>query len=236
MNRLPTVLLATASALAAVFVGPAAARADTPIAMERNYRSGLCFGPAGASVADNARIVQYFCDAHPTRFWRYVTANDNNEAVQIVNNGTGKCLTPAGASRHARARIVQYACDDDPSRWWTRRWLTDTRYQWVNTQSNLCLSTDGESMRVNSGLLLYDCDDHLSRQWVRYGEDRAEDGVNNGDQGGPGNNGGFGNDGGLGNDGGFNDDGGLNGGDQGGFDNRDSDDRGDHQGGAPVPG
>ncbi|GAA1747866.1 hypothetical protein GCM10009681_18850 [Luedemannella helvata] len=162
--------------LAPAVVGPPAYAARGTVAMQQNYRTGLCLAPAGAHTRNNTVIVQYFCDADPTRFWEYVATRDDPEVFYIRNDSTGKCLTPAGGHRDAGEVIVQFVCDDHPSRWWKREWLTSTRYRIVNPHSGLCMSARGATMFINKPIELAECDDRLSRQWQSYISPATEQG------------------------------------------------------------
>jgi hypothetical protein len=76
----------------------------------------LCLSPAGGSTAKNAPIVEYYCDADPSRHWT-ITSSNGTYAFRNVNSNM--CLSPAGGSTARGALIVQYYCDGDPSRRWT---------------------------------------------------------------------------------------------------------------------
>jgi hypothetical protein len=71
----------------------------------QNVRSGRCLSGSGG-----ARVVQYRCDAAPSRRWRLLDGVGNTFLMR--NEAGGRCLTGVGAA------VVQGACDGDRSRRW----------------------------------------------------------------------------------------------------------------------
>jgi|tagenome__1003787_1003787.scaffolds.fasta_scaffold19525392_1 cytolethal distending toxin subunit A len=134
------------TAAASVFQGPAFTM--------QNQLSGKCLTPAGGSVGENALIVQYTCDGHPSRSWTF------QDGGRLRNVNSGKCLTPAGGSVGDNVIIVQYTCDTHPSRYWTIE-----NGQVRNVYSGKCLSPAGGSVGQNVAVVQYTCDGHLSRYW-----------------------------------------------------------------------
>jgi len=80
---------------------------------------GLCLSPAGGSTAKNAPIVEYYCDADPSRHWTVTALTWSSGTYAIRNVKSNMCLSPAGGGTAEGTVIVQYYCDGDPSRLWT---------------------------------------------------------------------------------------------------------------------
>ena len=81
-----------------------------------NLNSGLCLTIAGGSADRNTVAVQYTCDGHPSRRWRYMASSANS--FRLVNMHSGLCLTIAGGGTDRNTTAVQYPCDQDRSRDW----------------------------------------------------------------------------------------------------------------------
>jgi hypothetical protein len=92
---------------------------DGDIVAITNLNSGLCLTVAGGDTAKNAKSVQYNCDSHPSRRWRYTRGTGGT--FQLVNVNSGLCLTIAGGATDRDAVAVQYPCDGHPSRNWQFR-------------------------------------------------------------------------------------------------------------------
>jgi len=106
-----------------------------------NANSGLCLTIAGGGRDNNAEVVQYPCDDHPSRFWSFTVVN--GDIVAITNLNSGLCLTIAGGGTARNTTAVQYPCDDHPSRRWRYTRVDERTFRLVNVNSDLCLTIAG---------------------------------------------------------------------------------------------
>ena len=75
----------------------------------------------GLSTANNVTALQFDCDSHPSRTWKFSDVTGSG-VYQIKNVQTNKCLTIAGGVSTANnVTALQFDCDSDPSRTWTIR-------------------------------------------------------------------------------------------------------------------
>ena len=88
----------------------------------KNVQTNKCLTIAGGvSTANNVTALQFDCDSHPSRTWKFSDVTGSG-VYQIRNVQTNKCLTIAGGvSTDNNVRSVQFTCDTDLSRRWTIR-------------------------------------------------------------------------------------------------------------------
>jgi len=132
-----------------------------------NVATGLCITPAGGGTAANTVMVQYFCDADPSRLWDDALRVDGY--AELFNINANQCLSPAGASTAAGASIVQYDCDADPARGWALAFVPgvdSSQFHLVDETSGMCVSIT--STWINSGLVQNPCDDNDASQRWRF--------------------------------------------------------------------
>jgi cytolethal distending toxin subunit A len=129
-----------------------------------NAKSGLCLTIAGGGTTNNAEVVQYLCDDHPSRFWT-LSVVQGTDIVHVKNVNSGLCLTVAGGGTDRNVTSVQYPCDDHPSRRWRYTGVDDKTFRLVNVNSNLCLTIAGGGSNANDRAVQFPCDGHPSRDW-----------------------------------------------------------------------
>jgi hypothetical protein len=137
--------------------------------------SNLCLSPAGGRTELNNPIVQYFCDADPSRLWTLQPTADStpgDEIVQVRDMATGLCLSPAGGSLADQAVIVEYLCDGDAARQWVLDLDSSGVYTYVgNMNSGLCLTLPGEQAGgLNTEAVQSGCDADAARWSVSTGD------------------------------------------------------------------
>jgi len=120
-----------------------------------NLHSGLCVAVAGGSTANNAQIVQYYCDGEASRFWQLELIASGQ--YRIRNLKSGKCLAIAGGSAATGAYAVLFTCDDHISRRWRLDSLGGGNFHIVNLNSGKCLTVENASTAPNAKLLQYPC-------------------------------------------------------------------------------
>ncbi len=145
----------------------------------KNLYNGLCWAVAGASAANNAKIVQYTCDPlkpQSQRFeWFYNMGETEDTYVMIyIRNddffvGYSGCVAVAGGSKASLAQIVQFDCDSEDRSLWQIKYVGPTgTYQIKNKHSGLCITQDGLSRKINAVLVQYTCDGQSARRWYDY--------------------------------------------------------------------
>ncbi|GAA2485723.1 RICIN domain-containing protein [Winogradskya humida] len=161
------VLLAVFLAVTSLVGVPAQAAGDEAANVKiQNLESRLCLTPAGSSGALNATIVQYLCQADPSRSYT-IHFDSARQSYQIWNMKNDLCLSPAGGSVGLNVVIVQYTCDSD----WARHWYVVKQagiWSLRNAKSDLCLSPAGGSTALNATIVQYYCDGNRSRTWDWY--------------------------------------------------------------------
>lgn len=129
-----------------------------------NANSGLCLTIAGGGTDNNAEVVQFPCDDHPSRFWSFAAVN-GTDIFHVKNVNSGLCLTVAGGGTVRNTTSVQYPCDNDPSRRWRYARVDDSTFQLVNVNSGLCLTIAGGGTVRNTVAVQFPCDGDRSRDW-----------------------------------------------------------------------
>jgi cytolethal distending toxin subunit A len=146
-----------------VLVPPAEPVAGGRVAIV-NANSGLCLTIAGGGTDNNAEVVQYLCDDHPSRFWNFI-AVEGTDIFQIKNVNSGLCLTVAGGATDRNVTSVQYPCDSHPSRRWRYVKSEDRTFRLMNVNSGLCLTIAGGGTDRNARAVQFPCDGDRSRDW-----------------------------------------------------------------------
>ena len=126
-----------------------------------NANSGLCLSPAGGTSNRNEQIVQFTCDADPSRAWMIEPIEGN--VVKVLNAKSGQCIAVAGGSSERNTPSVQFPCDGDPSRRWLYAPLNDGSFRLINLQSGLCLTIAGGTTGRNDVAVQFPCDADRSR-------------------------------------------------------------------------
>jgi hypothetical protein len=120
-RRCATLLAAGAIAASAATAAASGgtAYADTPQS-GHTYRittsASLAVDVSGASLDDNAPVIQWPVNGGPNQSWRVQQLADGN--VWIVNVNSGKCLSVNGASLSPGAGLVQFTCYTAPNEEW----------------------------------------------------------------------------------------------------------------------
>jgi hypothetical protein len=160
-----SIALISAALVAAVLsiAGPALAATTAatgiPITIEN---SGKCMNVAGASTANNAKVIQYTCVPTATND-KWVVVPKGNDAdgfglYWFQNVASGKCLTVAGASTANNASLIQYTCTTGGN----ETWYIDSQYErptvrFISAGSGLCLDVPGRSTANSVNLVQYTC-------------------------------------------------------------------------------
>jgi hypothetical protein len=128
--------------------------AGIPITMEN---SGKCLNVAGASTANNAKVIQYTCVASATND-KWVLVPQAGGVYWVQNVASGKCLTVQGASTTNNALLIQYACTTGDNETWRVESLLDAPTMRLHsTLSGRCLDVPGNSTANNVQLIQYTC-------------------------------------------------------------------------------
>jgi hypothetical protein len=127
-----------------------------------NGKSAKCIGVDGASTANGAQAMQFWCDSRnqPNDNQSWQLRSNGGDRFRIVNRHSGLCLGVDGASLENLARVQQFDCAaPDPNNNQSWRFLrTDGDYfQIVNGKSNKCLGVDGASTDNAVNLLQFTC-------------------------------------------------------------------------------
>jgi cytolethal distending toxin subunit A len=165
-GRITSILSVFIPVIFGILSMPAAAAAAPPSGRVAivNAKSGLCLTIAGGVRDNNAEVVQFPCDDHPSRYWSFTDLN-GTDVVEVTNLNSGLCLTIAGGVTGRNARSVQYTCDSDPSRHWRLTTVNEGTFRLVNVNSGLCLTIAGGGTDRNTAAVQYPCDGDPSRDW-----------------------------------------------------------------------
>jgi hypothetical protein len=147
-------------ALVAALMPAVAARAATAPAAGVSVKlahSDKCLNVMGASTANNAKIVQYFCVAAAQNDkFKIVPRGGGNYWIQGI--GSGKCLNVLNNSQANGASIIQYGCGPQLNTLWKVDEVPDRpTVRFISASSGKCLNLPQASTANNVNLIQYYC-------------------------------------------------------------------------------
>ncbi|HEY0699439.1 MAG TPA: RICIN domain-containing protein, partial [Micromonospora sp.] len=154
-----SVTLLAAAAVAVAAAAPAGAAitpaAGTPLIAAH---SGKCLNVDGASLANEAAVIQYTC--FPSMLndkWRAVPMGDGTYHLIAIHSG--KCLNVSKASLLNSAAVIQYTCSTSGKndRWRPRAVPRTQKFQLVAEHSGKCLNVSGASLLNEAAIIQYTC-------------------------------------------------------------------------------
>ena len=78
-----------------------------------NVGSGKCLTVKGASMLNNAAVIQYSCTLGANELWHF------GADYTVINNKSGKCLTVKSQGTANGATLLQYTCNGGRNQVWT---------------------------------------------------------------------------------------------------------------------
>jgi hypothetical protein len=152
--------LAVAALVAIVVPATSAQAATTPAAgiQVRIAHSQKCLNVSGASVDNNAKIVQYGCVGASVTNDKFVLVPRGQGRYWIQGVGSRKCLNVAGNSMADGGLIIQYACGTQLNTAWEIEEVLDQPTVRIRSaSSDKCLNLPNSQTANNVQLIQYTC-------------------------------------------------------------------------------
>jgi hypothetical protein len=132
----------------------------------QNVNSGLCLNVSGGSMANGAKLIQYYCydngfpnnQIYKNNQW-YL---DYDQGVYYIRSASsGLCVNVSGASTMDGAQVIQYSC----VRTFNNQWVFTSDRMVENVNSWKCLNVFGGSTAAGGNVIQYTCVDHNANRW-----------------------------------------------------------------------
>jgi Ricin-type beta-trefoil lectin domain-like len=168
LKRITRSAMALAVASVALFTAAPAA-AQTFFHAENRDWSGMCMGIAGGSKADDAYVLQNYCNSNTSQQWYPQYVNGNGEFM-LKNRNSALCLGVHGARYAQGTYLVQHTCDINN---WAEHFLApplavgDRRVNIITAKHfEFCVGISGGSKSPRAHLAIGRCSHAADQRWV----------------------------------------------------------------------
>ena len=129
-----------------------------------NVQSGLMLDVEGASMADSARVIQWYENDGPGQQWALVGLGGG--VYELVNRNSGLILDVAGGSVSDGAPIIQFHDHDASNQQWFVVDAGDGTFQIVNRNSGLLADVSDGSQTAGAAIVQSTDTGSSSQHWV----------------------------------------------------------------------
>lgn len=162
INRIATLLLASAMTALAGLAVTSPAQAANPIVKLVSVQNGKCLQPVNESTSQGDAIVQMTCSGRPAQQWTIEAVSSTS--VHLRNRASNLCLDARGG-----------AVNGTPIQQWTCNWISNEKWGFGITNNLLgsrvsgtashCIATPGSQDGLPMELRF--CDGNSAQLWSR---------------------------------------------------------------------